>query len=289
MDWIDDLNRAMEYIERRLPGEVNATEVARQAACSEFHLQRMFPYMTGMTLSEYVRRRRMSLAALELASGRRVIDVALECGYESPTAFARAFKGVQGASPSEVQRGEAKAVQHPRLAFTVQVKGDTAMEYRIIERPAFRVVGHATGGDWTLKNAGEKAAAFWVELGQDGARRIHEALSLMDGSEPAGLLGVSFCDDGGFKGYLVGVATSRPCPEGMEEHMVPAATYAVFDCVGPMPDAMQKLQHRILAEWLPSSGYEWAAKSDVELYSGPNMTAEDYKSQVWLPIEKRQG
>lgn len=289
MDWIDDLNRAMEYIEGQLPGEVDAGEVARRAACSEFHLQRMFPYMTGMTLAEYVRRRRMSLAAMELAGGRRVVDVALECGYESPTAFARAFRAAQDASPSEVQRGEAKAVQHPRLTFTVQVKGDTAMEYRIIEKPAFRVVGYTTGGDWTLENAGEKATAFWYELGQDNGRRIHEALALMDGSEPAGLLGVSFCDDCGFKGYLVGVATSQPCPEGMQVRTVPAATYAVFDCTGPMPDAMQQLQHRILAEWLPSSGYEWAAKSDVELYFGPDMTAEDYKSQVWLPIEKRRG
>jgi len=288
MNWINDLNRAMEYIEEQLPGEIDATEVARRAACSEFHLQRMFPYLAGVTLAEYVRRRRMSLAAAELALGRRVIDVALECGYESPTAFTRAFKAVQGANPSQVQRGEAKAIQFPRLAFTVQVKGDIAMEYKIIEMPAFRVVGHATGGDWTPENAGEKATAFWGELNQDGGRRIHEALSLMDGSEPAGLLGVSFCDEGEFNGYLVGVATSQPCPEGMEERMVPKATYAVFDCTGPMPDAMQQLQHRILAEWLPSSGYEWAAKSDVELYSGPNMTAEDYKSQVWLPIEKRQ-
>ena len=76
MNWIDDLNRAMEYIEEQLPGEVDAAEVARRAACSQFHLQRMFPYLTGMTLAEYVRRRRMSLAAAELAAGRRVIDVA---------------------------------------------------------------------------------------------------------------------------------------------------------------------------------------------------------------------
>lgn len=287
MDWVDDLNRAMAWIETQLPGEVDASEVASRAACSEFHLQRMFPYMTGMTLAEYVRRRRMSLAALELAAGRRVIDVALECGYESPTSFTRAFRSVQGASPSEVQRGEASAVQHPRLTFTVQVKGEAAMEYKIIEKPAFRVVGYAVHGDWTLENAGDKAAAFWDELEQDGARRIHNVCALMDGSEPSPLLGVCFCDNGSFDSYLVGVATSAPCPEDMVERTVPEATYAVFDCVGPMPDAIQRLQHRILAEWLPSSGYEWAPKCDLEIYFGPNMTAEDYRSQVWLPIEKR--
>lgn len=161
------------------------------------------------------------------------------------------------------------------------------MEFRIEERNEFRVVGHATGGDWTLENASKKATELWTYLGENGAKRIHDALSLMDGSEPHALLGVSFCDDGEFKGYLVGVATGASCPEGMEERVVPAATYAVYDCTGPMSDAMQRLQHRIHAEWPPSSGYEWASKSDVEVYFGPNMTADDYRSQVWLPIEKR--
>ena len=102
-------------------------------------------------------------------------------------------------------------------------------------------------------------------------------------------MGVSFCDDGTFAGYLVGVATSAPCPEGMEERVVDAATYAVFDCTGPLPEAIQDLQHRIFAEWLPSSGYEWAPKADIERYLGANLHADNYHSQVWLPIERRKG
>jgi AraC family transcriptional regulator len=279
----------MDYIEESLQGEIDVAEVARRAACSQFHLQRMFPYICGMTLSDYIRRRRISLAALDLAAGSKVIDVALRYGYESPTSFSRAFRDVHGVAPSEVQRGVARFTQHPRLTFTMRVRGEEAMECRIEERDEFRVVGHAAKGEWTLENAGQKATEFWAYLNEDGGKRIHDVLALMDGSEPQALLGVSFCDDGEFSGYLVGVATSAPCPDGMEERVVPAATYAVFDCTGPMPDAMQALQHRILAEWLPSSGYEWASKSDLELYFGPNMTAEDYKSQVWLPIQKREG
>ena len=287
MGWTDDLNRAMGYIEENLRGEVSVAEVAKRAACSEFHLQRMFPYMTGMTLADYIRRRRMSLAALDLAAGGKVMDVALRYGYESPTSFSRAFRDVHGATPSEVQRGTAKLTQHPRLTFTMQVKGEEAMEYRIEERGDFRVVGHFADGNWTLENAGEKASEFWTYLNEDNGKRIHDALSLIDGSEPRGLLGVSFCDGGAFSGYLVGVATNAACPADMEERIVPAATYAVFDCTGPMPDAIQNLQHRIFTEWLPSSGYEWAPKSDLEIFFGPNMTAEDYKSQIWFPIEKR--
>lgn len=288
MTWIDDLNRAIDYIEENLHGEVSVAAVAQRAACSEFHLQRMFPYMTGMTLADYIKRRRMSLAALDLAAGGKVVDVALRYGYESPTSFSRAFRDVHGAAPSDAQRGTAKLTQHPRLTFTMQVKGEEAMEYRIEERGEFRVAGYFADGDWTLENAGEKAAEFWAHLNEDGGRRIHEVLSLMDGSKPDGLLGVSFCDGGIFSGYLVGVATDAACPVGMDERIVPAATYAVFDCTGPLPDAMQRLQHRIFAEWLPSSGYEWAPKSDVEVYFGPRMTSPDYKSQVWIPIEKRQ-
>lgn len=288
MNWTDDLNRAMDYIEDNLQEEIGMAEIAKRAACSEFHLQRMFPYMTGMTLSDYIRRRRMSQAALDLAAGTRVIDVAHRYGYESPTSFARAFRDLHGIAPSEAQRGTVKLKTYPRLAFAMQVKGEEAMEYRIEKRAEFRVVGHATGGDWTMENSGEKAAEFWTKLGEDGAKRIHDALALMDGSEPNGLLGVSFCNEQGFKGYLVGVATNASCPEGMEEHIVPCATYAIFDCTGPMPDAIQKLQHRILAEWLPSSDYEWAPKADVEVYFGPNMKDQDYRSQVWLPIQKRE-
>ncbi len=287
MSWTNDLNSAMDYIEENLRGKVSVAEIAKRAACSEFHLQRMFPYLTGMTLADYIRRRRMSLAALDLAAGDKVIDVALRYGYESPTSFSRAFRDVHGVAPSDAQRGSAKLVQHPRLTFTMQVKGEKAMEYTIEERGEFRVVGYLADGDWTLENAGEKATEFWTHLNENNGKKIHDALSLMDGSEPSGLLGVSFCDNGRFNGYLVGVATNAACPEGMAERIVPAATYAVFDCTGPMPDAMQNLQHRILAEWLPSSGYEWAPLSDLEVYFGPNMTAEDYKSQVWLPIEKR--
>lgn len=288
MGWTDDLNRAMDYIERNLDGEVSVAEVARRAACSEFHLQRMFPYLCGMTLADYIRRRRMSLAAFDLATGEKVIDVARRYGYESPTSFARAFRDVHGVAPSDAQRGSIRLRQHPRLTFTVLVKGEEAMEYRIEERDAFRVVGYQVKGNWTLEDSGQKAVEFWEYLEQDDARRIHKVLSLMDGSDPQQLLGVCFCDDGAFDGYLVGVATSAACPDDMVAREVPAATYAIFDCVGPMPDAIQRVQHRILAEWLPSSGYEWAPKADLELYFGPNMTSEDYRSQVWLPIQKRQ-
>ena len=157
------------------------------------------------------------------------------------------------------------------------------MDYRIIDQGAFRVVGiPSDNGTWEVEDAGEKAVDYWEKLGP----HVHEILDLVDGSEPAGLLGVQFCRDGAFDCYMACVATNRPCPEGMEERTVEAATYAVFECVGPMPEAMTNLWHRILTEWLPSSGYRWESKTDVERYFTPRMTAPDSRSEVWLPVVK---
>lgn len=157
------------------------------------------------------------------------------------------------------------------------------MDYRIIKQDTFRVVGiPSDNGKWDVKDAGSKATEYWEKIGAD----IHKIVDLMDGNDPQGLLGVQFCKDGDFDCYMACVATNQPVPDGMEERIVKAATYAVFECVGAMPNAMTELWHRILTEWLPSSGYEWVTGTDVERYITPNMTSPDSRSEVWLPVIK---
>lgn len=275
MDWIGGLNDAMSYVEENLTGEITLEGAARRAACSAYHFQRMFPYMTGIPFSEYVRRRRMTAAAMELAEGARVVDTALRYGYESPTAFNRAFQAVHGLPPSAAQVRGAALRSFPRITFTLSIKGEEAMEYRIEERDAFRAVGFAMKEPMTLEDCFEKVPGFWARTSGE----IPRLVPLMDGSGPMGVLGVSAYDGGRFSGYYIAAATRRPAPEDMEEYSVPAGTWAVFPCCGPIPQAMQDLQRRIISEWLPSSGYEYAEAPDIEVYS-----ADNYHNEVWLPI-----
>lgn len=279
MDWIGQLNDAMSYVEENLTGEITLEDAARRAACSAYHFQRMFPYMTGISFSEYVRRRRMTSAAMDLAEGAKVADTALRYGYDSPTAFNRAFQSIHGLPPSAAQVRGAALKSFPRITFTLSIKGEEAMEYRIEKREAFRVAGLAMKGPMSLEDCFEKVPEFWGQA----AGEIPHLAALMDGSGPMGILGVSVCDGGRFSGYYIAAATRAPAPEGMTEYMVPAGTWAVFPCRGPIPQAMQDLQRRIVSEWLPSSGYEYADAPDVEVYS-----ADNRHNEVWLPIVRKK-
>ena len=286
MEWIDGLNRAIDYVEDHLDGEMEVRTAARLAACSEFHFQRMFAYITGITLTEYIRRRRMTAAAFEIANnGAKIIDLALKYGYDSPTAFNRAFQSVHGVSPSRAKMEGIRLTAFPRITFTVSVKGEEAMNYKIVKKDAFRIVGYALREPMTMEECFERIPKFWQSVAASGG--IGKLYALMKGGEPNGILGVSACEGGEFSGYYIAVASDLPVPEGMEEYLVPATTYAVFECIGAMPDAIQKLQQRMVAEWLPTSGYEYAPAPDIEVYPEGDQQADTYYCEAWLPIIKK--
>lgn len=158
------------------------------------------------------------------------------------------------------------------------------MNYKIEKKGPIRIVGVACKEPMTMEDCFEKVPAFWQKISAEGW--LPKVAALIDGTQPIGVLGVSTCDDGAFSGYYVAAATGRPVPEGMEEYLIPEGTWAVFECVGPMPQAMQELEKRIVSEWLPNSGYEYAAAPDIEVYTEGDQSSPDYHSQVWLPIVK---
>lgn len=279
MDWLRNWNEAQDELERDLDEVVDVEKLGRLAGCSAYHFQRMFSHLAGVPLSEYIRRRRMTRAAADLQRGGKVMDVALRYGYESPTSFNRAFQAVHGIPPSQAKQAGVKLKAFPRIYFKFVLKGAEEMEYQIVKREAFRIVGFRTPLPADVEESFQVVPRFWAEIGP----RQMELIPLMNG-EPAGMLGVSTCGQEDNR-YYIAVASDAPVPNGMHEWIVPAATWAVFTGTGQLPDAMQELQRRIVSEYLPDSGYEWAKAPDIEVYL--NRPGEESRFQVWLPVTRR--
>lgn len=284
MEWVERLNEAIAYIEENLESEINYEHAARIACCSVFHFQRMFAYIAGVPLSLYIRRRRMTAAAFDLqTTDEKIIDLALKYGYDSPTAFNRAFHSIHDLSPSQA-RSEGRALSaYPPISFTISIKGEVQMKYKIVTKEAFRIVGVKEHMNMNMEECFEKVPRFWQTTVQSGI--VPQILSLMN-PELSGLLGVSTCMSGEDLDYYIAVATDKPTPKDMTEYEVPAGTWAVFECIGPMPSAIQELQKRIVTEWLPTSGYEYANAPDIEVYFEGDQQSADYRCEVWLPIKK---
>ncbi len=280
MDWITGLNKTMDYIEAHLSGEIDYEQLARLACCSSYHYQRMFAYMAGVSLGEYIRRRRMSVAAADLQGGEKVLEVALKYGYQSPTAFNRAFQSVHGLPPSALRETGASVKAFPPLHFTITIKGVEQMEYRIEKREPFRVVGVSTAIDKDMEKNFDKIPLFWGQAAADGV--IEKLAGMMD-AQPMGILGVCACTGEEEWRYWIAAASTRQ-DAALEEFTVPAAVWAVFPGSGTN-QSIQELERRVLTEWLPSSGYEYGNAPDIEVYL--NADPQDSKYEVWIPVVKK--
>lgn len=282
MDWIERLNNAMNYIEEHLCDKLELDEAARIACCSTYHFQRMFAYMAGVPLSEYVRRRRMTLAAADLQSGgAKVIDAALKYGYESPTAFNRAFKSIHGIAPSEAKESGTTLKAFPPVSFRITIKGDSEMNYRIEKKEAFRIVGISCPLERELEKNFETVPALW---GKAAAEGVIEKLASMMNTDIKGILGVSACGDNQNWKYYISVASTADVGGDLEEYTVPEADWAVFEGRGTNL-SIQELEKRIVTEWLPGSGYEYGSAPDIEVYLNPDPQNAVY--EVWIPVIKK--
>ncbi|MGM0216706.1 AraC family transcriptional regulator [Enterococcus sp. AZ109] len=284
MEWLDWFNDSIAYVEEQLTNEIVLEEAARRAKCSTYHYQRMFSYIAGVTLGEYIRRRKMSLAGVDLQQGQKVIEVAAKYGYESPTAFNRVFKTVHGITPQEAKKDGAKLTSYPMLTFAITVKGVHAVEYQLIEKEAFYVTGLGLALGKDMEENQQKIPEFWNEVAAAG--RVQELLPIMDGNSP-GVLGINLMTKEVQEKweYVIGVA-SKEVPIGFKQYKIPAAKWAVFSGEGPMPYSIQDLAKQVFTEWLPTSGFEYAELPDMEVYLDNNPT--DAKFQIWLPVRLKR-
>ncbi|USX50326.1 AraC family transcriptional regulator [Lentzea sp. HUAS12] len=279
---LERLNEAMARIEDDLEGEVDVKVLARIAGTGEYHLRRMFSALAGIPLSEYIRRRRLTKAANEVLSGQgSLLDIAVKWGYGSNEAFARAFKAMHGIGPQEA-RASKKALQSQQiLTFRLVVEGSTSMEYRVVEKDAFQVVGRGTRVPLVHLGMNPAIVEFVKGIGMPALDRMK---ALSDG-EPGGMLALTSNQEGNQEGdmldYFQGVVTSQEAPEDMETLQVPKGTWAVFTAEGPYPETIQYMWRDVYTQWFPSNSYESAEgpsilKTEID---GANARAE-----LWIPV-----
>jgi len=292
MDGLANWNKAMQYIEDHLAEEIDHQAAARLAQCSAYHFSRMFSSLAGIPLSEYIRRRRLSAAAFELqASEARVIDVAVKYGYTSADAFARAFQALHGIPPSTAKSQGSPLKAYPRMTFQLTIQGGAAMQYRIVEKTPFRIVGLMKRVPIQFHGVNPEIAAMLQSLDEASIAQLKE----LSNREPAGIISasVNFSDrrmeEQGELDHYIGVATDRACPDRWAQLEIPASTWAVFEAVGPFPDTLQNVWGRIYSEWFPSANYELAEGPEILWNESPDVSSPTYRSEIWIPVAKKRG
>ena len=283
MEWLKRMENALERIESRLDAPLSIEEIAAAAHSSPFHFQRMFTFVTGMTVAEYIRNRRLTLAAMELAaSGARVVDVALKYGYDTPESFAKAFRRLHGIPPSEARRPGTPLKAFPRLSFQLSLKGDKPMDYRLEEKGRLTVVGKPIRTSTADGRNKREITKFWDDSMKDGT--TDRLMALARPGDP--MLGI--CTDfdlqnGDFT-YLIAVEAppEKADPgQGFVSMEIPASRWAVFTT--SLADIHQAW-NRIFQEWFPASGYEHADGPELEVYV---TDGDGVKCEIWIPVIRK--
>ncbi len=284
MEWLKKLGKAIDYIEDNLDKEISYDEAARIACCSPYYFQRVFSYVSGVSLAEYIRRRKMTQAAFELQrADSRVIDVALKYGYSSPTSFNRAFQNVHGITPTAAKLGGNVLQAYPSIQFKIEITGGSAMAYRIVKKPPLRIVGIRIPLTSDMEDNLRIVPEFWKVSLQ--GKQFLEICSLSNG-EPRGILGISVYKNPREIYYYIGVAVNSPAPAGMYGFEIPAATWVIFDNNGRFKEDVQSVFKRFYMEWLPFSGYQYAELPDIEVYPICSGQPVNGHSEVWIAVVK---
>ena len=290
MDLLKNMNDAMKYIEENLTNEIDFKVVARLALCSEYHVKRMFSFLAGITLSEYIRRRRLSLAAFELINSNiKIIDVAIKYGYNSPDSFTRAFQNLHGVTPSEARNNGQQLKAYPQMTFQLSIRGGNEMDYRIEQKEAFNIVGIMKRVPIIFDGENTEITAMWKSFTMEKI----EQLTKISNVEPVGIIQASTnfsegrMEEKGELDQYIGVATTQECPENFTKLEVPALTWAIFESKGSFPSTLQETWGRIYSEWFPSSIYQVTEGPEILAIKSKDLTSPSVKSEIWIPVLKK--
>ena len=285
MDWMQAIGKAIEYIEDNITEDISIENIAEQVNVSSFYFQKGFSLLCGYTITEYIRNRKLSLAAGELAdSNQKVIDVALKYGYDSPDSFTRAFSRFHGVTPSMVQKNGTMMKSFAPLKIKLIMEGGKMMDYRLTKKDSFTVLGAIK--KFPYEGAQEAIPKFWKEHFEKG-----------NGKYVCGMFGVNMDASMGNNEFEYMIADIynpvKDVPEGFVTRTIPAFTWAVFPCRGAMPESMQDVNNKIFSEWLPAlKEYEFAAGYCIEMYEDPGKYPkgtmdENYYSEIWIPVKRK--
>lgn len=279
MDIISSVTTAINYIEDNILEDINFNNIAKHVYISPFYFHKIFAAVTDMTINEYIRNRRLSLAGQEVISTEnKVIDIALKYGYDTPESFTKAFTRFHGVSPAAMRKNNYAPKFFNPIKLSVIVKGGNFMNFKIEKKPAFRVLGISK--EFPMGDPDAKVPMFWDEYLQKG---------LMKKVSPK--YGLTYCEspmDKTFK-YSIGddYKDGDKIPEGFEITDIPSLSWAVFPCTGKMPDALRKLTKEIYSDWMMNSGYTINAPYSFEMYPSENLDQDDYYCEIWVPVETK--
>ena len=286
---LNKLNQVLDYIEEHLTDDLALEKVSELIGISDHHFRKVFFYLTGFTLSEYIKNRKLSEANKDLLNGEKVTDVAFKYGYQSIDGFTRAFKKWSGFLPSEILKTKVSK-SFPRLSFVITVKGGTPMEFRIVDKPAFNLVGVTKRVPMQFEGINYEI----VKLAESITDEQKEEMHALQNIAPYEIINASYDADANFlkeEGYLthmIGVLTTKDkVSERLEKVPVPACTWAVFPNEGPFPATLQQTMASVYSEWLPSSNYE-IINAPIFSFTKMDKDKKDYAySEVWIPVRKK--
>ncbi len=288
MNWVTGIQRAIDYMEDHMEEDLDYGRIAQEAFCSPYYFQRIFNILCGLSLGEYIRNRRLTLAGSRLsAADERILDVALRYGYESPESFARAFAKFHGITPSEARKNGSKLKSFSRLSVQITMKGGSSMDYKIVEKGVFHVVERVETHSIVDSENLNTIPDYWDRAKEDGT--LQKLLELTaDRTYIYGICYGNLPTDAKTFEYAIAAVCEADCkaPEGFRVREIPARTWAVFECEGSMPGAIQETWHRICSEFFPASAYEPTYEMDIEVYPKGDMCAPDYRCEIWVPVKK---
>ena len=286
MNWIKRMNQALRYIDGHLTERIDSRAIASQANTSSFHFQKMFHILADVTLSEYIRNRRLTLAAREILGGAGILDTAIKYGYETQASFSRAFKRLHGFAPGMVRDPGAVIKAYPPLSFQLSVRGESPMEYEIRAMGEFTLAGIVR--EFSAKDGQNyrDIPLFRTELEDSGVigrmRQAADRDGLFKGAIVGACLGFSVEMDE--FGYMLGFEPDADYEfEEFRQFSIPALTWAVFTGKGGSSEDHQRIWKAIYGEWFPATDYIHDEGPEIEFNLGGS---GDERFEIWIPVKK---